>query len=221
MLFYVLLSYGAKPHGSIDDHPAARSQLRLIRRIEEKHAIPAKKICFDYARRIASIDDLPNLTTLLDFVLLHPGVKVRIDDLSRLFRITDLGKREALLSSLRHYEAAIFSIRHGLALKDFSSEQSHNLLLHPEKSKSLALQGRPGWTDEAQQSSAAIRRKSAHANALALDRIREELRRAGDRDTLKNIAARANGAGLLTRRGKRWSEQNVARALKMLDKERP
>lgn len=221
MIFYVLLTYGAKPSGSIRTHPAAKAQVAFINRVVSSRPDIKTDIKFDYARRVCGLKSLPNLKKLLVAVNEIDGVKVRIDDLSRLFRIAQLDKRQELLTELQEFGASLYSIKHRKALVDFSKDEIHNLILHAEKSKLPAQQDRNADTAKARASSVRSRTGSSVPAANELLRVKNELVDNEGAATLQMVADEANARGMTTTRGYRWTPQNVARMLKLLEERNP
>lgn len=217
MIFYVLLTHGPKPSGSICTHPAAKAQLKFIKRAVSSHPDMKVDVTFDYVRRIDRFDSLPNLKQVLVAVSDVDGVKVRVDDLSRIFRITDLNARQDLLAILQEFGTSLYSIKHNKTLADFSTDQIHNLVLHPEKSKLPAQQNRNGDTTKARASSLRSRTGRSLLVAHQLQNIKNELMDSEGRATLQMVADEANTRGMTTTRGSEWTPQNVARMLKLLE----
>lgn len=218
MLFYVLLTYGHRPTGSVLKHPAARAQLAFIKRLVSPHPEIKVDLKFDYARRIDSLSALPALERVLSEVREIDGVKVRIDDLSRVFRITKTNNRKRLLADLQEFGACLFSIKHRKTLSDFSPDELHNLIVHAEKSKSPAQQNRSRDTAKARSSSASSRSSASIASASPVKRVKEELMDMTGKATLQMIADEANARGMRTTRGAKWTASNVGRVLDLLER---
>ncbi len=214
VICYVLITYGQKPSGSIRTHPAAKAQLGLFESIRQRYPQLKTKFVVDYARRIKGLASLPKLQRMLVALSDIDGPSIRIDDLSRVFRITNLRQRQNLMEELQEFGKYIFSMGHQKRLSEFSPDEIHDLILHSEKSKRLAKQGRSRDTMSARLSSAQSRAATSKRNAHLLGQVKEELTRTESRVTLQKIADHANARGMRTSRGKEWTPQNVGRMLK-------
>lgn len=166
------------------------------------------------SRRINSLASLPKLHRVLVQLSDRNGPAIRIDNLSCLFRITDLQQRQNLLNELQAFGEYIFSIGHQKRLSEFSPDENRDLTLHPEKSKRLAKRDRNRDTKSARLSSAQSRAETSKKNARLLKQVEEELKGTESRVTLRMIADHANAHGMRTSRGKEWTPQNVGRMLK-------
>lgn len=217
MIFYILLTYGPKPCGAILTHPAAQAQLRYIRQKMAAYPGGKSKITYDYARHVDRLDSLPRLKSLLSGVHELDGIKVRIDDLSRIFRITNLTRRTELLVELQAFGTTLHSIKHGKSLAEFSDTELQNLVLHPEKSRFPAKQRRTADTSKARASSSRSRTDRSLRTGQQLSKIKNELTKIHGEVTLKMISEEANAQGVTTTRGQKWTSQNVARMLKTLE----
>lgn len=217
MIFYVLLTCGPRPSGSIHTHPAAKAQLRFIKKAVSSHPSIKASINSDYARRIDHLDSLPNLKKVLMGVSGSDGVKVRVDDLSRIFRVTKSSVRQKLLADLQEFGTSLYSIKHKKALAEFSPDQIRDLLIHPEKSKLPARPERSRDTSKARRSSSISRSCKSQSVAKQLKSIKNEIEERRGRVTLQMVADEANARSVSTTRGNDWSPQNVARMLKSLE----
>ncbi|WP_026759193.1 hypothetical protein [Sediminimonas qiaohouensis] len=214
VICYVLITYGANPSGSIRTHPAAKAQIGLFQKSLERFPQVKAKFVVDYARRIEGLGSLPKLQRMLVALSDIDGPSICIDDLSRVFRITNLQQRQNLIEELQEFGKYIFSIGHQKRLSEFSSDEIRNLILFPEKSKRLARQDRSRDTTSARLSSAKSRAETSKKNAHLLRQVEEELKGTESRVTLQMIADGANARGMRTSRGKEWTPQNVGRMLK-------
>jgi hypothetical protein len=219
MIFYALLTYGKKPTGSIAKHPAAQSQLRFYQAFVSHHGIQNAQSVYDYSRKINDLNSVPNLRKLLKALKNKQGGKVYIDDVARLLKGCELHWRVGFLEELREHGAHIHSLKHQKTLEEFSGAMLKNLVQFPEKSKHPAKQARPKCTLEARRSSAEARSSNAVRHARPLADLRQELISRSGRATLEEIADEAAVRGLKTSKGKNWTPQNVARALKLVDKD--
>lgn len=213
MIFYVLLSYGRKPDGSIRNHPAAAAQMRLFDDVVEHYKPKEDKRFFDYARRVTGIASLPKLQAFMIALSERGNGTVSIDDLSRIFRICPWNMRNQLLDDLLVFKAHLHSITHRKALIDFSDTEIKNLIIHPEKSKSLARTRGNRDSSTARKSSMKVRREKALQKAEALKRLEDRLLEANTNVSWRMIAEAANAAGLRTTRGQLWTASNVARTM--------
>lgn len=219
MIFYVLLSYGNRPAGSIRAHPAAKAQLAFVNRLVSRNPEIKVDLQFDYTRRVKGLRSLPTLERVLTKVKPIDGIKVRIDNLSRLFRIAEMSDREQLLADLRAFDSKLISLKHGKTLSEFSANEIHNLILHAEKSTLPAQRHRGGDTGSARASSLVSRKDSSVRLAKQLESIKDELIDIRHRATLRMVADEANARGMRTTRGGKWTPQNVDRMLKSVERE--
>lgn len=217
VICYVLITYGEKPSGSIRTHPAAKAQIGLFdkwfQHFPHSQRLPAR-FFGDYARRVKGLASLPKLQRMLVALSNIDGPSIRIDDLSRVFRITNPQQRQNLMDELQEFGKYIFSMGHQKRLSEFSPDEIRDLIVHPEKSKRLAKQDRSRDTMSARLSSAKSRAEASKSNAHLLGQVKEELTRTESRVTLQKIADHANARGMRTSRGKEWTPQNVGRMLK-------
>lgn len=218
MIFYVLLTYGIRPTGAIKSHPAAKAQLALINRLVSLDPQIKPKVVFDYARSVEGLRSLPQLAYVLARLQGFDGPKVRLDDLSRLFRIAEMRDRERLLKELQVYGSILFSLKHRKTLSEFSTNEIHNLILHAEKSKSPAQQQRAGDTANARAASINSRKSRSIAVARQLQALKNELLQREVPAVNQNVADEANARGIRTTRGGKWTAQNVDRMLKSLER---
>ncbi|WP_170333259.1 hypothetical protein [Ruegeria arenilitoris] len=218
MIFYVLLTYGNRPTGPIKSHPAAKAQLALIDRIASLNPRIKAEVVFDYARSVEGLHSLPRLEKVLASLNDVDGVKVRLDDLSRLFRIAKMGDRERLLEELQVFGSSLYSVKHKKTLSNFSTGEIHNLILHAEKSNLPAQQERAGDTANARAASLNSRKGKSIAVAKQLQAVKNELLRREVSAVNQNVADEANARGIRTTRGGKWTAQNVDRMLKSLER---
>lgn len=218
VICYVLLTYGTKPNGSIATHPAAQSQLRFYKRFASHNDIRQTRIVCDYSGKINGLECLPKLSAILEELKDNKTGKVCIDDVARLFKGCELLSRVAFLEELRGYGAQLFSLKHRKSLDEFSGEMFTALVWDPERFKLPGQQMRSKETQAARLSSTEVRSKNALRHAQPLMDLRRELVASSARATLKDIADEAATRGLRTSKGKPWTPQNVARALKLVDR---
>lgn len=218
VICYVLLTYGTKPNGSIATHPAAQSQLRFYKKIVSDNDIRRTQVVYDYSRKIKGLGCLPRLREILEKLKNNKAGKVYIDDVARLLKACKLPFRVAFLEELRGYGAQLFSLKHRKSLDEFSGEMFTAIVRDPEKFKLPGQQMRSKETQAARLSSTEVRSKNALRHAQPLMDLRRELVASSARATLKDIADEAATRGLRTSKGKPWTPQNVARALKLVDR---
>ncbi|MCA1777725.1 MAG: hypothetical protein LC676_19595 [Loktanella sp.] len=216
-MFYVLLTYGAKPSGSIRTHPAAKTQIRFYDEVISKNLIQKPRFVYDYARNAQSLNDLPNLKRWLEVCKKADNGRILIDDITRLTKIIGLEYRVSFLEELKDFGAFIHSIKHKKLLLEFSGTMLTHIVLHPELNKHPAQQIRHQDTRAARRSSEKTRSFKALRHALPLKALREEIISTRGRATLQEISDEANLRGLKSSRAKNWTPQNVARALKLLE----
>lgn len=214
LLFYVFISYGAKPSGDLRGHPEARPQFEVLERLRQNSEGVNAKVFYDYCRSVECLQDLEKLKEILSRVSHIDGGAICMDDIGRIFRRTPLACREALFAELSGEGSRIFSLRHNMALEDFSPGQRDLLILHPEKTKKVAISKQPRDTSRARIASVESRRaKSENANEKIL-RLRNELLASNGDVTFQMVADCANQRGLRTAMGKLWSRKSVSRVLK-------
>tara|TARA_R100001369_G_scaffold89568_1_gene127358 strand:+ start:1756 stop:2328 length:573 start_codon:yes stop_codon:yes gene_type:complete len=175
MIFYVLLTYGKKPAGSIATHPAAQSQMRFYRNLVSHHGIQKTQFLYDYSRKFRDLESLPGLRKLLEALKNKEGGKVYIDDVARLLKGCELQWRVGFLEELREHGAQIYSLKHRKSLDEFSGAMLKNLVQFAEKSKHPAQQARPKDTQAARRSSSEVRSSNAVRHARPLADLRQEL----------------------------------------------
>jgi hypothetical protein len=214
LLFYVFISYGAKPSGDLRGHPEARPQFEALERLGQNSEGVDAKVFYDYCRSVRRLQDLEKLVGILNGVSHSPRGAVCIDDIGRIFRRTPLAYRETLFAELSNEGRRIFSLRHNMRLEDFSHGQRDLLILHPEKTKKVAISKQPRNTSRARIASVESRRaKSENANEMIL-RLRNELLASNGDVNFQMVADCANKRGLRTAMGKTWSRKSVSRVLK-------
>lgn len=218
VIFYVLLTYGTKPTGSISTHPAAQSQLRFYKSFSLRNGIQDTRFVCDYCRKSNSLQSLPKLAAILEELKRKKIGKVCIDDVARLLKVCELMSRVGFLEELREYGAQLYSLKHGKSLDEFSGAMLTALVRDPEKSKLPGQQLRSKDTQAARRSSSEVRSRNALRHAQPLLDLRRELGASSGRATLKEIADEATVRGLKTSKGINWTPQNVARALKLADR---
>jgi hypothetical protein len=213
ILFYVLITYGDKPSGSLSDLAEGRTQLKALNDLRQLHPGKEAKVVSDYCRSIRHLNSLPKFKMMLRTLRGAGSGLLFIDDLHRIFRRTPSTARSSLLSEMRESGAHLFSLRHNKNLSDFSNEQIRVLLVNADRAKLARNRIGTSDTENARIASAKSRLGRAVAIGLAISRIREELLVSHDRVTLQMVADQANERDLQTATGKQWTRQTVSKAL--------
>lgn len=185
-------------------------------------------VAHDYARKIRSFDDLPNLFAIMKQAKQEPEDQAKshhifIDDYSRLFRVTVPEFRQVLWEALLENASYITDLRQGKPLDAVSNEMSTLIktgLLTPlrkrTQSKQRSKDQRQAQTAKARRVSIVARSQyvTQSANALkeAFDTYVTEHTRASFRDFIASDAA----TPLRNSHGKQWAYRSGLRALRLL-----
>lgn len=226
---YLLLTNGPKYFRPIEEHPAARHQLFILRKtaaaLESKFAI----VGHDYARKIHSLADLPNLFAVLNEAKQEADDQANrhhifIDDYTRLFRVTMPEFRTALWNALLEHASYITDLRQGKPLNTLDENTATMIRtgLLPQLRKRAPAKGR------SKQQMAAQTAKARHVSAIvrsdAALRSAEQLKRAFDgyKASDPKIGFRAFVDSdafkeLRNSRGDSWTYRSGLRALKSVD----
>ena len=221
LLCYVLLTHGNRHFDRVIEHPAARQQLRNLRHIADEQEIELRGPVHDYARRIRSITDLPNLCRAMKFAD-KQGSFVVMDDIGRIFRLAKEEDRIMLMQGLIALGGNLFGHRQGTERLDAKHQIFQSLLrggdpglysLTKTSRKTRKPSIRRIKNRKAAKASAEVRAQAADAKAEELHRVRVALLRRGEAATLAAIAREANETGLTTTRGRPHTATSVKRAL--------
>lgn len=222
---YVLLTHGAKPKGSIENHPAARQQISNLRGAAlEFESLADLRIAYDYARGFSKLADLPNFLKLLEAFKEHNGT-VLIDDFRRLFANHSGDDRAALLDELLEFKENIRDLKTSKLLGELSqaqvtlicaSESPIKFTRTPVPRGHRAKDERQLQTQKAIYASRKVRSSVADAKARDLAEMRDRLAATSNEVSNRQIADAANAEGLRTTRGKLWNPAGFNRMLKRL-----
>jgi len=228
---YLLAGHGRRYGFSPEQHPATQAQVRLIHEIVAK-TVPDADICwiFDYARRVRSLDDLPNLKSGLEVARQEGKGVIAVADLTLIFRKAAPEDRPGLLKEIRVYHDHIADVSRGgrrmsalpkeevraiwtFGITGMPKRQTRTVPPNSLKTKRAAR--------KANRVSAMSRGTRADAIAKELAQVRDKLAAYDVDCSMTAIAKEANMAGLRTTRGKDWTASAVGRALRRLEKENP
>ncbi len=226
MICYLLITYGPKPKGPLENCLAAHQQVRNLLFVAEK--VTGKREftpVYDYARKVRGLDSLPELKALLDRAK-EAKATIFIDTFIRLFSNCPKEARIDLLKELQEYSGHFKDIHSG---EDIGSLSEKNLirLVNAMSPVKFVLESHPQsprrpdvrreQTRKATQASQEARTEAANLKAGELHRLKTELLQKQDRITNAKLAREANERGLMTTRRSKWSGASVTRALKRLD----
>lgn len=229
MIFYIVLTHGAKPTGNIRNHPAASQQIANLRGYWEALKLETKPppVVHDYRRKITGLSSLPNLSRELERMSARGEDVVLMDNIGRLFAACEKDRRAQLLEELHDYKMHLIGLKQGGKIWDMGQRRRLFMASGRETTRytyggkrrrtSMTKQDRLKQTTEATAASCIARGQSADEKARELDAVREDLSQERRKPTLKMIAEAANDRGITTTRGGNWSSSTVGRSLKRLD----
>lgn len=177
---YIFVSHGPRYGSSVEELPGPQTQSLALEEQAARGDAQLRIMGHDYARKIRSSDDLPNLFRLLkgfqrDAEKTGLPARLMVDDYARLFRAADEAFRPELWEMLIDYSDHIRDQRQGKQLNDLSQEMSMLIrtgVLPPLKKrtpcKDRAEQERAAQTAKARQVSAKTRSSAAQQAAAAL-----------------------------------------------------
>lgn len=226
---YLLITNGPRHLRPIEDHPAAQHQLFVLKTRAAEFDAKLAIVTYDYARKIRSFDDLPNLFEVLDQAKQIPSNQpnphhIFIDDYARLFRVTAPEFRSALWNALLEHAAFITDLRQGKPLDEVSEDTTVLIRagLLPRQKARATHKSRSKQDREAQ--TAAARRVSAASRSLTAARSAQALRQAYDSYLEGNQGTNFRGfiegdaaLGLRNSRGALWTYRSGLRAIKSLN----
>lgn len=228
MIFYVLLTHGAKPTGSAEKHPAARAQIANFKAFRAEKDHPVESLIADYQRKVTGLASLPKLSFALDIALKGGQGIIVMDNIARLFAACDDKHRRDLLNEMLCYKDHLLGLSQGgllsqlsetrLALLASGRETTRYTYGRTRRRSSLSKAERQMQTADATRASGIARRQAADEKARQLDAIRSELAHKHENPTLKMIAEEANSRGIMTTRGGIWTSSTVGRSLNRLDR---
>ena len=226
MIGYLLITYGPKPKGTLENCPAAQQQVsNLFLTAEKATGERSFKHSYDYAREVRGLASLPALKALLNKAK-DAKATIFIDTFIRLFARCPTEDRVKFLNELQEYSGSFKDIHTGQDIGSLSSANKYRILtaLPPVK---FVLESHPQsprrpdekreQTKKATQASQEARAEAANLKASELHGLKAELLQNRDGITNADIAREANERGLTTTRRSKWSAASVARALKRLD----
>lgn len=220
---YILMTYGPKPKGVVNNHVAARQQFQNLK----DFAKGAENLVFsyDYSRRFNCLEHLPELKRLLKLAK-EKGFTLIIDDFRRLFAHSHEVNKSELLKEFLIYGEHFLDLRtkrhigkltQSQLLIICASEPPIKFVCAPTHRKPRSLDARQDQTFKATVVSRMVRRKAADAKALELQELGDRLLETSDGFTYKALADAANQEGLTTTRKGKWTGASVSRALKRLE----
>lgn len=229
MIYYVLLTHGAKPTGKIGNHPAARQQIANLRAYLD--ALPVgttpRPVLYDYARKITGLSSTPTLLSALEQISTAGQGAVLMDNIGRLFAACDKDHRKDLMTELLVYGDQFLGLQQRERLSKLPEFYLDLLRLGvigaqftisgTRPRSRLSKSERKLQTADATLASRIARGQAADEKARHLDTIRSELARKHETPTFRMIAEEANSRGITTTRGGTWSSSTVGRSLGRLD----
>lgn len=229
MIFYIVLTHGAKPTGKIGNHPAASQQIANLRGYWDglKRETKPPPVVHDYRRKITGLSSLPSLSHALATVKASGQGAIVMDNIARLISACDEEQQLGLFNELIDYGDHLVGLRQGGYLSRMNEIQLTMLASGRETTRytyggkrrrtSMTKQDRLKQTTEATAASRIARGQAADEKARELDAVREDLSQEHRKPSLKMIAEAANDRGITTTRGGNWSSSTVGRSLKRLD----
>jgi len=225
---YILITNGPRHLRPIEDHPAAQHQLHVLGERAKEFNAKLAIVTHDYARKIRSFDDLPNLFEVLDQAKLVPCNQpnphhIFIDDYTRLFRVTVPEFQVELWEALQAHGLSITDLRQGKPLDAIPQDKAALIRtgLLPLLKGRAARKSRSKQDREAQ--TAPARRVSAASRSLFAARSAEALRQAYERYLADNHGASfrsfiESDIGKHTRNssGATWTYRSGLRAIRLL-----
>lgn len=228
VLAYLLITSGPRHVPDIAKEPAARTQMRALETMASKLDASFNIVAWDYARKITSLNDLPQLFKALQTMTQSSedgrgSGQIVIDSYSRLFRAATPEMQSELWSALIEYEDHFRDIQTRKSLCDLSSETA--LLVKTgnmprlEVGRQTAVRSekqRQAQTDSARVNSAFVRTKRAEHAARQLQRAFDAYR-----DDIPGASLKAfieSDASMTVRNslGRAWTYSSAKRALREL-----
>lgn len=124
---YLLITSGPRHVPDMKKEPAARTQMRVLQQVALKADAELNIVTWDYARKIRSLDDVPNLFKALRqskqaFESGQSRGRISIDSYSRLFSVTTPEMQRELWLALLEYDDYIRDIQTKKRLTQLSRE---------------------------------------------------------------------------------------------------
>lgn len=215
---YALQTYGAK-HSKTPwkKRPEVKPQVQKIERFVGSPGDKRIHWVFEYCRKAQSLDDLPNLKSILTGLSTRQGSAVLIDDAARIFKIVDRSNVKNILACLSDPKNKLFDLEAGKLVSEFSNYQQGHLIYTSKKPVEPILHAPSGRYNtemrNAQRFSRAVRAQMAQRSARPVFDLKQKLEMDGTKISFSELARQANAQGLKTTRGSDWSGKAVQRAL--------
>lgn len=225
---YIFVSHGPKHVANIEDSPGAASQFKLLSDHAEIVGAGLHVLGHDYARKIRSIDDLPNLFRLL---ALHKEssqgglpMRLRIDDYTRLFRAATDQFKPVLWRELMRFSDHLIDLRQGKSLHCLSKEMAlvvqTGMLSQARSAPHTGIRSQSDksrQTNKARRVSAMARKKSAERSAIALREALSNFQASQPKASMVEFLASEHAIGLCNSHGKLWTYRSALRAIRRLE----
>lgn len=233
VLAYLLITSGPRHVPDISKEPAARTQMRALETMASKLDAGLNIVAWDYARKITSLNDLPQLLKALQTMKQSSedgkGTgQIVIDSYSRLFRAATPEMQSELWSALIEYEGHFRDMQTRKSLSDLSSETA--LLVRtgsmpPLKTRRQSAvrneEERQAQTKRARANSAVIRRKRAEASAQKLQQAYHAYKGEIPGASLKAFIESDASNTVRNSHGRAWTYSSAKRALRELRNREP
>ncbi len=225
---YLLITSGPRHVPDMKKEPAARTQMRVLQQVALKADAELNIVTWDYARKIRSLDDVPNLFKALRqskqaFESGQSRGRISIDSYSRLFSVTTPEMQRELWLALLEYDDYIRDIQTKKRLTQLSREiellvKSGNMppLKLAKQNTQRSEAERQAQTSNAREYSVLVRgqrAKRAAQNLREAYNVYKEETRGG---SLKGFIESDASKELLNSRGKPWVYGSAKRAIRDL-----
>lgn len=233
VLAYLLITSGPRHVPDISKEPAARTQMRALETMASKLDAGLNIVAWDYARKITSLNDLPQLLKALQTMKQSSedgkGTgQIVIDSYSRLFRAATPEMQSELWSALIEYEGHFRDMQTRKSLSDLSSETA--LLVRTGSMPPLKIgrqtavrseKQRQAQTESARVNSALVRKQRAEDAVRqlqqAFDAYKDDIPGATLKAFIDSDAAKTVRNSL----GRAWTYSSAKRALQELRNREP
>jgi hypothetical protein len=185
-------------------------------------------VAHDYARKIRSFDDLPNLFAILNEAKQATEAQANpyhifIDDYARLFRVVTPEFRDELWDALSKHAAFITDLRQGVQLDTVSKEKStlirNGVLPHLKErapNKQRSKDDKQAQTAKARLVSVVARSKHVTQSANELKEAFDTYVKENPRGSFRDFIASDAATPLRNSHGKQWAYRSGLRALRLL-----
>ncbi|MBO6885343.1 MAG: hypothetical protein JJ869_17450 [Marivita sp.] len=233
VIAYLLITSGPRHVPDISKEPAARTQIRALEMMASKLDASLKIVAWDYARKITSLNDLPQLFKALQTMKQSSedgtgSGQIVIDSYSRLFRAATPKMQSELWSALIEYEEHFRDVQTRKSLCDLSSETALLVKMgnmpRLEVGRQTAVRSekqRQAQTESARVNSALVRKQRAEDAVRqlqqAFDAYKDDIPGASLKAFIDSDAAKTVRNSL----GRAWTYSSAKRALRELRNRQP